>query len=157
MTERLDPPQTLTVQRLIPGTPHAAYRAWTDPAALERWFGPPGYRARVLVQEPQPGGRWRFRMEHDDGRTFHHYGTYVELDPPHRLVFTWASEEPVAGWRADTGAPSRVTVTFARQGDQVLVTITHEGLPTQPLRQSLRLGWSGGLERLQLQDDSRNG
>lgn len=139
---------TVTVSRTYRVSPEAAFDAWTTPALLERWFGPPGFRARVLTYEPWPGGVWRFAMQGDDGACFHHFGKLVELRRPHRLAFTWASEEQVAGWRDVDGNPTLVTVAFEPVEVGVQVTITHAGLTSQEARRSLIYGWGSGFDRL---------
>src|SRR6266496_3269222 len=53
-------------------------------------------------------------------------GQYVEIDPPHRVVFTWEWE--------DQGAPapparSVVEVTLSPDGDGTLLRLVHRGVP----------------------------
>ena len=139
---------SVTVSQTYAATPAAAFAAWTDPASLEKWFGPPGYRARVLAHDLRPGGTWRFQMISDAGDIYHHFGTYTDIAPPHRLAFTWASEEQVAGWRDTAGNPTQVTVTFTPAGTGVTVTVTHENLTTETARTALTHGWGDGLTKL---------
>jgi len=141
----LEPAETVTVQRTYTASVDAAFEAWTSPAALEQWFGPPGFRAKVLSHELRVGGGWRFRMVSKDGDAYHHFGRFLEIDAPHRLVFTWASEEQVDGWRDVNGDPTRVTVTFKAVAAGVTVTVTHQRLATALARQALTGGWGGGL------------
>ena len=138
----------VSVSRTYRASPEAAFDAWTKPALLERWFGPPGFRARILTYEPWPGGAWRFAMQSDDGACFHHFGTLVDLRRPHRLAFTWASEEQVDDWRDVDGNPTLVTVSFAPAAIGVTVTITHTGLASQEARRGLTHGWGRGLDCL---------
>lgn len=140
--------KTVSVSRFSRTTPEAAFDAWIDPASLEKWFGPPCYKAKVLSHDCRPGGFWRFLMMAADGEGFHHFGTYLEIDRPRRLAFSWASEEQVVGWRDEFGNPTRVTIDFEPRDGGVEVRITHEDLQTQAARKALTGGWSGGLERL---------
>ena len=53
-------------------------------------------------------------------------GEFVELDPPHRLVFTW-------GWQDNPVVPpgsTTVEVTLQAIDDGTLVRLVHRGLPT---------------------------
>lgn len=147
MTTRADG-GTVSVSRFYETSPGAAFDAWTNPASLEKWFGPPGYRAKVLSHDLRTGGVWRFLMVAANGEGFHHFGTFLEVDPPHRLVFTWASEEQVVGWRDEHGDPTRVTVDFEPRADGVEVRITHERLQSEAAREALTGGWGGSLEAL---------
>lgn len=139
---------TVAASRFYRASPDAAFDAWTNPASLEKWFGPSGYRAKVLSHDLHPGGTWRFLMVAADGQSFHHFGTFLEVDPPRWLAFTWASEEQVEGWRDEQGEPTRVTVEFEPRTGGVEVRITHERLQTDAARQALTHGWRGSLERL---------
>jgi len=136
------------VRRRYRASIEAAFDAWTNPHSIARWFGPKGFQAHVLEHELRPGGRWRFLMRGDDGMEFHHFGSFVEISPPRRLVFTWASEEAVAGWHGGADDPTRVTVDFDPHEEGVTVTVTHERLPSEPARRALTAGWGGGLDAL---------
>ncbi len=138
----------VSVSRFYKTSRKAAFDAWTTPASLETWFGPPGYRARVLSHDLRPGGAWRFLMVDSKGEGFHHFGTFVEIDPPNRLVFTWASEEQVAGWRDEHGDPTWVTIDFVSHDGGTEVRITHERLQAEAARDALTGGWGGSLDAL---------
>ena len=62
------------------------------------------------------------------------------------MIFTWASEEQVEGWRDENGDPTLVTVEFRSHTDGVEVTITHERLQSDEARHALTSGWGGSLE-----------
>lgn len=140
--------RTVSVKRFYNATPEEAFAAWTNPASLEKWFGPPGYAAKVLSHDLRPGGAWRFLMVASDGESFHHFGTFIDIRTPHLLVFTWASEEQVEGWRDEEGGPTRVTVEFKSRLGGVEVCIAHERLQSDEARNALTGGWGGGLEAL---------
>ena len=143
-----DSPRTVSVSHVYRASVEAAYDAWINPRSLEQWFGPPGFRTEVLAHDPRVGGEWRFRMIGPNDVVYHHFGAFVEISPPRRLVFTWASDEQVEGWRDENGAPTRVTVDFHRRNDGVAVRITHERLQSEDAHRALTGGWSGGLEAL---------
>lgn len=136
---------TVRVSQTYAATPEAAFDAWINPKSLEQWFGPAGYRARVLTHDLRVGGTWRFQMIGDTGETYHHFGTYLEITPPRTLRFTWACEEQVEGWRDANGDPTMVTVQIIPTPTGVEVTVTHEHLQTDTAYQALTGGWGGGL------------
>ena len=45
------PPKTVFVSRVYSSTAEKAFKAWTDPALLKKWFGPPDYHAEILTHE----------------------------------------------------------------------------------------------------------
>jgi uncharacterized protein YndB with AHSA1/START domain len=67
-------------------------------------------------------------------------GTYKEIRPSEKLVFTWGPETPEQ-------ADSVVTIEFTDQDDGTLVTLTHEKLP-EGMGESHREGWTSALEHL---------
>ena len=69
-----------------------------------------------------------------------HSGKYLEIVPPEKLVFTWSSA---------IVTDSRVTVVFKDLGDSTELTLTHELLETEDLRQKHTYGWNGCLENLE--------
>lgn len=141
-------PRAVFAQRTYRVSPEAAFDAWINPASLAKWFGPPGFAAEVLIHDLQVGGRWRFLMKGQNGDGFHHFGRFVEITPPHKLAFTWASEEQVEGWRDENGDPTLVTVEFTPCPEGTKITVTHEKLTSDFARRALTGGWSGGLECL---------
>ena len=141
--------RTVRISRSFNTTLAAAFDAWINPDSLARWFGPPGYRAEVLTHDLRIGGAWRFRMISDAGDRFHHFGSFVAIEPPHTLAFTWASEEQVEGWRDETGNPTLVTVSFGEHAHGVTIGITHERLQSAAARRALTHGWGDGLDDLQ--------
>jgi uncharacterized protein YndB with AHSA1/START domain len=72
-------------------------------------------------------------------------GTYLEVVPYSRIVFTW-------GWDGDTyGMPpgsSTVEVTLTPDGDGTHVRLVHRGLKTHDSREQHTRGWQMYLTRL---------
>ena len=49
--------RTVRVSRSYKTSIEAAFDAWTKPLSLEKWLGPPGFRAEVLMYDLRVGGR----------------------------------------------------------------------------------------------------
>ena len=77
----------LRISRLFAAPREAVFRAWTDPEALVKWWGPQGCTARAEL-DPRTGGKWRSVMVHSDGEENIVGGVYLEISAPERLVFT---------------------------------------------------------------------
>ena len=77
--------ETAIVERTISidASPETVWEFFVDPEKLKQWKG---IDAKL---EPQPGGM--YWCEVIPGHIA--AGEYVELDPPHRLVFTWGWEK----------------------------------------------------------------
>jgi uncharacterized protein YndB with AHSA1/START domain len=57
------------------------FRAWTDPAALARWWGPKGFRNTNHRCEPVAGGKWDYTMHAPDGTDYLNRSVFVEVSP----------------------------------------------------------------------------
>jgi len=69
--------------------------------------------------DPKVGGAFLF-TDMRDGTEARHWGTYLELDRPRKIAFTWIvdlTEEP---------DPSKVTMTIELDGAGCAATIVHE-------------------------------
>lgn len=126
------------VDRRIPASPDAVFRAWTEPERMGRWLSPMGHAEAEA--DVRVGGSFTIVMV-GDGQRIEHTGEYLEVDPPRRLVFTWAS--PYTG-------PGRtvVTVTLEPDGDGTNLTLVHEGLSAEAA-DSHAGGWETITARLE--------
>ena len=120
----------------IAASPETVYDFLVDPDRMIQWMG------RKAELDPRPGGIFRVDL---NGRHISR-GEFVELDPPHRVVFTF-------GWEADTSVVkpgiSTVEVDLTAEGEGTLVRLTHRDLPAEA-RDSHGHGWEHYLERLVL-------
>ena len=80
----------LRIRRIYPVAPERVWRAWTDPRALSRWFGP-GEPDSVTSAEldVRAGGRYRIAFLAPDGLEHVAAGVYQEVVENRRLVFSW--------------------------------------------------------------------
>jgi uncharacterized protein YndB with AHSA1/START domain len=128
------------VSHRFAASPERVFDAWLDPKRAGRWLfaTPHGEMVRVEV-DPRVGGSFRF-VDRRDGEDVEHVGTYLELDRPRRLVFTFG----VPKFSAET---TRVTVEIAPLGAGCELTLTHEGvLPDYTSR--TQAGWTAILDGL---------
>ncbi|MCI0348121.1 MAG: SRPBCC domain-containing protein, partial [Acidobacteriales bacterium] len=83
---------SLHLRRTFAAPREQLFRAWTEPEALEKWFKPMGLTITVTTLELRVGGEYRFKLHGADGSHSEIAGTYLEIAPPARLVFTWVTE-----------------------------------------------------------------
>ncbi len=81
---------SLTVDRVIPGPIEEVFDAWLDPASMQQWMKPGSMALLTADIDPVVGGQYTLTFS-GIGKDTPHEGTYVEIDRPHRLVFTWKS------------------------------------------------------------------
>jgi uncharacterized protein YndB with AHSA1/START domain len=103
----------IVVTRVFNGPPRIVFDAWTRPELFRQWWLPKsmGMSLRACEMDVRVGGTYRLTFE-PDGMAF--FGTYLEVTPPSRLV--WTNEEGGEGG-------SVTTVTFEDAGDQTLLVL----------------------------------
>jgi uncharacterized protein YndB with AHSA1/START domain len=100
----------LVLTRLIDASPDKVFRCWTDPELMPRWFTPPPWTVSKAEVDLRPGGRNTVTMNGPNGEVVPNEGTYLEVIPNAKLVFTDAFTE---GFAPKDGAPFMVaTLTF---------------------------------------------
>ena len=115
-----------------------AWAAWTDPAAIARWWWHriPG---TTIAADARVGGTYRFENR-DAG--FGVTGEYLVVEPQELLAFTWRwIDDGVVG-----AAVYSVTVRFADDGPGTLVTVVHATDASGAA--DYELGWRETLEQL---------
>jgi uncharacterized protein YndB with AHSA1/START domain len=110
----------LVVTRTINGPARIVFEAWTRPELFKRWWAPRslGMALRSCEMDVRVGGKYRLEFE-PDAMAF--FGTYLEVTPPSRLV--WTNEE------GGEGGPV-TTVTFEEKGGRTLLVL-HELYPSK--------------------------
>ena len=78
----------LILERVVSVSPAEAWRAWTDPDLLMRWFCPKPWRTEDARIELRPGGAFCTTLVGPDGERVPTVGCFLEVDAPHRLVWT---------------------------------------------------------------------
>jgi uncharacterized protein YndB with AHSA1/START domain len=85
----------LVIARLIPASPEALYRCWTESRLLEQWFAPKPLTTKVHQQDLRVGGVQAITMTDPSGAEYPAGGVYLALEPGKRVIFTSALKE---GW-----------------------------------------------------------
>jgi uncharacterized protein YndB with AHSA1/START domain len=82
----------LTINRTIPASRESVFNAWLSPEILAKFMTTPmgGSKPTQVSNDPVKGGRFSIVMMNGD-KEIPHAGTYLEIDPHSRLVFTWES------------------------------------------------------------------
>ncbi len=135
---------TLRIERVIDARPAEVFHAWTTPKAMEQWYRDgDDFVARVVELELRPGGKYRVEFGPAGQEPYVEYGEYLEIDPPHRLVWTETLEGVDAPWSG-----TRVTLELHDDNGKTRLNLTHEGFPTSSHRDLAAGGWPGFLDRI---------
>ena len=110
----------LVVTRSFDAPAHLVFEAWSRPELFRRWWVPKsmGMSLRSCEMDVRVGGKYRLEFE---PHAMAFFGTYLEVTPPSRLV--WTNEE------GGEGGPV-TTVTFEEKAGKTLL-VMHELYPSK--------------------------
>ncbi len=134
---------SLTMRRVFATTPERVFHAFADPNLVKVWMGGPHVESPHADIDFRVGGRYRVQLQPPYGPAFHVEGVYQTIDPPKKLVYTWT----FVGADIETGE-TLVTVYFRQVEAGTEVTLSHEQLPSEPVRDIHHEGWTGLLANL---------
>jgi uncharacterized protein YndB with AHSA1/START domain len=136
--------QTLRMTRVFGAPQQEVFDAWTDVETLRLWWpAGPGWQTPTAEVDVRVGGRLRLVMRDPEGNVFGGEGTYLTLDRPRRLAFSWQWDIAALG----TGR-QLVDVRFTGNADgTTTVILTNTGL-TGAEQESHREGWDASFDNL---------
>lgn len=122
------------VTKLINAPIEKVFDAWLDPELLSQFMLPmPGMPQPKTEIDARQGGRFTIMMDVGE-EVIPHSGTYLEIERPNRLVFSWESPFSTDG--------STVTLVFTAEGaDNTRVELTHIKFPDEESCNNHKAGW----------------
>jgi uncharacterized protein YndB with AHSA1/START domain len=113
---------------------------------MTKWFARGVEQNQITQMEAdvRPGGTYRLCVDTPEGRKYHGRGTYREVRPPERLVFTWIWDD-----QPDFGE-TLVTIEIRRLGQSKFteVVLRHE-LLGEKWRADHNKGWIACFDLLE--------
>ena len=150
---------SLRISRTLNAPREVVFQAWTEPERLKQWWrAHAGFSTPIAEVDLRVGGRYRLGMQPPDkDAPYVVVGTYREIRPPEKLVYTWAWElnppDGTAGARLEPASvlgpgETLVTVEFHEVDGKTEVVLTHEYFPDDHMRNEHQGGWGGCLDQL---------
>lgn len=99
----------LILTSVIDAAPEKLFRAWTEPELMKQWIAPLPFTTTHAETDLRAGGATVFVMRGPDGTEFPCRGTYLEVVPNERVVFTDAYTN---AWEPSEKPFMTVTLTF---------------------------------------------
>lgn len=106
------------------------------------WGAASGPKPPVAETDLRVGGRFRVQFWSQDGEHHSVSGTYREVVPNRKLVFSWA-------WQTTPERESLVTIDLNPVDDGTVLTLTHERFADEKARDDHGQGWNRSLDRLE--------
>lgn len=138
------PGPELLIRRSFDAPRALVFQCWTKPERLSRWCCPKGFSMPFSEGDIRPGGSFRTCMRGPDGTDYWLSGTYREIVPPEKIVFSHH-------WLDDHGRPEHqtvVTVTLEDHGGRTTLTLHQAFFRSEASRDGHRGGWEESLDNL---------
>jgi len=121
------------IRRRVKAGAEQIFDLWTKPDLMARWMSPfPGTVDCKANCDLRPGGTFSLVMSSEESSR-EVSGTYVQIDRPRKLVFTWIGP---------------LTLELHPRGDETELVLTHERLPTTAICEGHTRGWGNILDHL---------
>lgn len=109
---------TLKMTRRFDVERERVFDAWLNPEMMRKWLFTMEATNKVAKNDPRVGGTWEI-VDHRDGKDYRAIGEYLEIDRPHKLVFTFKMPQ-----FSDT--VDEITVLFERADSGCEMTFTQK-------------------------------
>ena len=124
----------LAATRVFNAPREEVYRAYTDPEAVQQWWGLRSTTTVVDRMDVRPGGTWRYIQRDDQGNEYAFNGEYLEIVPNEKIVNTFEFEPMPGHVITDTAVfedvegGTRITVTSLFQSVEDLKGMVESGM-----------------------------
>ena len=144
----------LSMARRFHASDKAVYEAWTNPELMKKWLFTSEDTNQVAKSSLRAGGSWEI-VDRREGVEYRAIGEYLELKPPHKLMFSFRMPQ-------FNGQEDRITVWISMVQNscemafvQEIVVPHEEGWTEQDIKRAgaefsdeSRAGWSLMFENL---------
>lgn len=139
------PGPELTIRRIFNAPMKLVFDCWTQKQHMSKWFFPKDFTVPSSQADVRTGGSYRSCLRAPDGTDHWVTGTYKEVSPPDRLIFTHA-------WEDETGQPRHetlVTITLKDLANgRTQLTFHQAFFPSQASRDGHAEGWNETFDNL---------
>ena len=136
-------PSTIRLHRVFATKPEKLYRVFIEPDAIASWLPPFGFTCTVHELDAKVGGKHRMSFRNFTTGDSHSFGgTYLELLPGERLVYTDSFDDP------NLPGETKLTVNLNAVASGTEVNIEQQGIPDLIPPDACYLGWQESLRKL---------
>jgi len=143
-----DRKEALKLSRTFRAPREIVFEAWSSAEHVSRWFAPEPLTVPNAKVELRAGGAFEICMRFPNGGEHWSRGTFVEVEPPRRLVF----EGEALGLKGEPAFRARTEVDFTEVpgGTRLDVTQTYTILDpsAEAMIKGAPQGWASTLDNL---------
>jgi uncharacterized protein YndB with AHSA1/START domain len=143
MTVKTDA-SALEMKRTLRAPVDRVFKAWTEPEQMTKWFGCAQTGSLKVEQDFRVGGEYRIELHIDDAKSVVMSGTFFEIDPNRKLVYSWNS--------TSTEYPAHdtiVRVDFIDQGETTELILNHSKFNKPIAVEGHSMGWGASLDKFE--------
>lgn len=133
----------IRVSKIIAAKPVQVFQTWID----SKQPGGPWFGVEKAILQPRVDGFF-YHLVHHEGHDWAHYGRFIEIVEPTRIVHTWVSE-------ATSGVETLVTIELRAHDDGTHIELTHDRVPDTQLGRQHEMGWNYVLDSLKTACEKR--
>ena len=139
----------ISITRIVDAPAELVFKAWTEAAHLEKWWGPEGFTVASAESDARPGGAFTIVMRGPDGTDYPMSGVYRECDPPRRLV----TDARALDAEGRTLLEAVTTVTLVERDGKTELTVAERAVAVVPeavqMLAGMEVGMTQSLRRLE--------
>ncbi|MET0944314.1 MAG: SRPBCC domain-containing protein [Flavobacterium sp.] len=147
--------QELNITREFDAPLELVWKTWTEPDRFMKWWGPKNFTCPICNIDFKVGGKYLYCMRSPEGQDFWGTGTFKEIVPMERIVYTDSFADEKGNVVSAThygmeGFPLelQVTVTFEELNGKTKMTLTHIGIPAGQMTDLTNTGWNESFDKL---------
>ncbi len=138
----------IVVEGYFAAPPATVYKAWTDPDIVVKWFGQAPNSLHSAEIDLRVDGTWRFLKSKEGAKSMGFEGTYLEIIPDRRLVYSWALVQTHEDGSRDVSEYSQVEVKFSPKGKGTAVRLVHSAIREEDMRRGVGGGWNAAFTHM---------
>lgn len=114
-TSKLVGDRGIEITRTVKAPRALVWKACTEPAHIDQWWGPNGFANKTIAHDLRVGGQWKYTMTGPDGKVWPNLITYTEVTPMDRLAYDhgdWENPKMFTGSLSFTDVEGGTLVTL---------------------------------------------
>ncbi|MBX3072768.1 SRPBCC domain-containing protein [Candidatus Obscuribacterales bacterium] len=137
-------PTVLEITKVLKAPVERVYKTWTEPEHMAKWFGCAKTGTVQIEQDLRVGGNFRVEMHCTDGEIAIVHGTFKEIEPNKKLVYTWTNNS-----QEFPAEDTLVTVLFMGNGKETELRLKHQNFAKEISAQGHSMGWGASLDKFE--------
>lgn len=140
-----DPKLDLVFERKTKMSVEQLWNGWTDPQTLMKWFCPKPWNVTDCRIDLRAGGEFYTLMEGPNGEKMPNNGSYLEVNPGNKLVWTNLMTKDFRPAKVDVmGFPFVAIISFAKTSEGVTLQAHLKHASEEARKQHEQMGFQEG-------------